>query len=116
MNRNEFTNQYHSLGNDFNFDNHLDEVKHVVHESYYHDGDIMKLMIAQEECAELIVAINKYRRCQSDTCMDILEELADVSIMIEYVLITLGFTDEDLQKAVFVKIQREKRRLEELLK
>jgi NTP pyrophosphatase (non-canonical NTP hydrolase) len=44
----------------------------------------------QEECAELIVAINHHRRAKkSDTMANLVEEIADVSIMIEQAVIFL---------------------------
>lgn len=116
MNKAEFIKQYYALGDDFDFDNHEKEVKQIMDESYDHDGAIIKLMVAQEECSELITAISKHMRGFPDTDMDILEEMADVTIMIEYILSMLGFTDDDLRKAAFVKIQREKNRLDKMRK
>lgn len=44
----------------------------------------------QEECAELIVAVNKYRRNGSVAEPDLLEELADVTIMVEQITLALN--------------------------
>jgi NTP pyrophosphatase (non-canonical NTP hydrolase) len=44
----------------------------------------------QEECAELVVAINHHRRAKNgETMAAIIEEIADVSIMIEQAAIFL---------------------------
>lgn len=116
MNKTEFIEQHRALGDSFDFNEHLEEVQRVMSESYCCDGAATKLAIAQEECAELIMAISKHRRGYPGTDMDILEELADVTIMMGYVKNILHFTDEDIQKAILVKIRRDKKRLAEMRK
>lgn len=80
------------------------------------DGDTKKLQIAQEELAELIQAISKYMRSTQDSNMLVLEELADATIVLSYVQLICGFNMEDLIKAINIKIEREKKRLERLEK
>lgn len=80
------------------------------------DGDTKKLQIAQEELAELVQAISKYMRGTPDSNMLVLEELADVTIVISYVQLICGFNTEDLIKAINIKIEREKKRLERIEK
>ena len=46
--------------------------------------------ILQEECAELIQAVSKFRRGGNNPIPKILEEMADVTIMIEQVLYLLN--------------------------
>ena len=116
MNKTEFIEQQRALGDNFDFNEHLEEVQRVMSESYCCDGAATKLAIAQEECAELIMAISKHRRGYPGTDMDILEELADVTIMMGYVKNILHITDKDFQKAILVKIRRDKKRLEEMRK
>ncbi len=76
------------------------------------DGDTKKLQIAQEELAELIQAISKYMRDTPDSSMLVLEELADVTIVLSYIRQICGFDLEDIVKAMNIKIEREKKRLE----
>lgn len=88
----------------------------IMDASLKRDGDTKKLQIAQEELAELIQAISKYMRSTQDSNMLVLEELADVTIVLSYVQLICGFNMEDLIKAINIKIEREKKRLERLEK
>lgn len=82
-------------------------------DSFKADGAIEKIGIAQEECAELIQALSKQHRYQTYR-MSVLEEMADVHISLEYVRMAMEFTYDDLVKAIDIKLEREKLRLEEL--
>lgn len=115
MNKTEFIEQYRAI-DDIDYDAYMDEATQVMEESYRCDGAVKKLMLAQEECAELILAISKHMRGYPDIDMDILEEMADVTIMLGYIGSMLGFTKNDLDKAILVKIRREKKRLDEMQK
>ncbi len=84
----------------------------IMDTSLKRDGDTKKLQIAQEELAELIQAISKYMRDTPDSSMLVLEELADVTIVLSYIRQICGFDLEDLVKAMNIKIEREKKRLE----
>lgn len=51
-------------------------------------GEPIQLDIAIEECAELIKAISKYKRyCGKESIEDVIEEMADVYIMLNQLLI-----------------------------
>lgn len=63
------------------------------------DNDGIHLVIAMEELSELQKEISKELRGKGDK-VNVLEELADVQIVIYYVKKILGITDEDIQKAV----------------
>ena len=78
------------------------------------DGDTKKLQIAQEELAELVQAISKYMRGTPDSSMLVLEELADVAIILSYVQQICCFDLEDLVKAINIKLEREKKRLDKI--
>lgn len=65
----------------------------------------------QEECAELIVACNKLRRNGNDAIPLMIDELADVKIMVEQITQAMNINDE-VQKRVEFKIERLKNRLE----
>lgn len=80
------------------------------------DGDTKKLQIAQEELSELIQAISKYMRGAPDSKMLVLEELADVAIVLSYIQQICGFSFEDLVKAINIKLEREKKRLNKIEK
>ena len=88
----------------------------IMDESLKQDGDTKKLQIAQEELAELIQAISKYMRDTPDSSMLVLEELADVAIVLSYVRQICGFDLEDLVKAINIKLEREKKRLDKIEK
>lgn len=88
----------------------------IMDTSLKRDGDTEKLQIAQEELAELIQAISKYMRDTPDGSMLVLEELADVTIVLTYVRQICGLSLEDLVKAINIKIEREKKRLERIEK
>ena len=78
-----------------------------------------------EECAELIVAVNKYHReikkpshTPSD-CIDkqylslqIMEEIADVTIMIEQIKHLLTITDKNVDQIIEQKLNRQLERIE----
>lgn len=71
--------------------------------------------ILQEECAELIQAISKYRRNNDDfSYRNFIEELADVSIMIQQFLVktrkSKRFQDE-FQGFINEKIERQLQRM-----
>lgn len=51
-----------------------------------HYGEGSQLCILQEECAELIQAISKIRRSIPNAGTHLIEELADVCIMVEQVI------------------------------
>ncbi len=88
----------------------------IIDTSLKRDGDTKKLQIAQEELAELVQAISKYMRGTPDSSMLVLEELADVTIVLSYVRQICGFNLEDLVKAINIKLEREKKRLDKIEK
>ena len=64
-----------------------------------------QMRMAQEECAELIVAINKLNRHDGDaTLTDVCEAVADVEIMMLQIRIAFG----DRPSAYIDRIKREK--------
>lgn len=77
-----------------------------------------------EECAELIQAVNKYRRAvarlgepveedKRDVALDNLkEEIADVEIMLEQIKYLLQIPEEDLQGIKLFKVNRTRERIE----
>ena len=90
------------------------ELKDIAHH-YGYEAQSNQLI---EECAELIQAINKYRRavlCKGQPTAgsikavaldNITEEIADVEVMIEQIKYLLQISDEDIEA---VKIYKENR-------
>ena len=63
---------------------------------------------AIEECAELIVALQKYvnRTPQADSTERILDEIADVEMMLAQLRLALNIDDETLRKKMEYKFDR----------
>jgi len=59
-----------------------------------------------EECAELIVALQKYVIRKKATTEDILDEIADVEMMLAQMRLVLGIDDDTLRKRIEYKFAR----------
>ena len=67
---------------------------------------------AQEELAELIVAISKYKRNENKfTISNVIEEIADVNIMIKQVMRLLDIEEFEVKNEEISKLNRLKKRL-----
>lgn len=67
---------------------------------------------AQEELAELIVAISKYKRNENKfTISNVIEEIADVNIMIKQVMMLLDIKEFEVKSEEISKLNRLKKRL-----
>jgi NTP pyrophosphatase (non-canonical NTP hydrolase) len=73
-------------------------------------GRDAQLNMVVEECAELIVKLGHYRR-ERATKESVLDELADVSIMVNQACHILGITDNELESAIKFKLNRLAERL-----
>ncbi len=113
LNKEEFIKEY---GNRNMHNLHVEDWDPTIDRSLKRDGKSKKLSIAQEELAELIQAISKYMREAPDSNMLVLEELADVYIVLSYISEACDFSKENLWSAIDVKIDREKKRLDRLEK
>ena len=81
-------------------------IEKVIADSINSTGnDGIHLIIAMEELSELQKEISKELRGKGDK-VNVLEELADVQIVIYYVKKILGISNEDIEKAISVKIDR----------
>ena len=74
-------------------------------------GEESQIGMAIEECAELIVALQKYinRTHTPDTLENIIAEIADVQIMIAQMRLTFGISDEMVSKRIkqkFAKLEK----------
>lgn len=73
-----------------------------------------QLNIAQEELAELIQAISKWKRYKNNQAREnIIEEIADVTIMLEQLKMMYAIKEEILQDEIDCKIDRLRKRMEE---
>lgn len=82
---------------------------------------LMNTIIVMEELGELQQEISKFIRAKDgdDWNYDktkLLEELADVYLGIRYMQVIAGITQNDLNKAINVKIKRQRKRTEKKLK
>ena len=61
-----------------------------------------------EECAELIVALQKYinRTPQPDTLENIIDEIADVEMMLAQMRLVFGIDDDVLRKRIEYKFEK----------
>ena len=67
---------------------------------------------AQEELAELIVAISKYKRNENKfTISNVIEEIADVNIMIKQVMMLLDIKEFEVKSEEISKLNRLKKRM-----
>lgn len=81
----------------------------------YYGFDVQKDQLF-EECGELIQAINKYSRAQgkgkpinigtAEAVLDVIEEIADVEVMLEQMVHLLGIRRVDIETVKMQKIVR----------
>ena len=65
----------------------------------------VQLIVMMEELSELSCEVSKIIRCREDRNA-VLEELADVLIMAKYLKMHMGYSDEELSRAIKVKLHR----------
>ena len=74
-------------------------------------GEENQLNQATEELAELIVAINKYKRKKENARDNVIEEIADVENMIEQIKAILSIDDGEVDLIKKDKIKRQIERI-----
>ncbi len=83
------------------------EIKNIVNKKTRSDVLLPRgyrnLIIAMEECGELIQEISKELRGKKDH-LKLLQELADVQLSIYYIQEVCGISDEELNQAINVKM------------
>lgn len=77
-----------------------------------HYGLDNQLLQAMEECGELIQAISKYKRYKDK--LRLIEEIADVQIMINQLVYLLGCEDR-VNEMMIIKLKRQTERIKEEL-
>lgn len=87
----------------------------ILEENIKEHGVVEETVIAMEECAELIQAISKVKRYGfvGEYKDNLIEEIADVSIVIREIMMIFGISVGDINEVIDSKIQRIKSRLEE---
>ena len=83
----------------------------VVNKSIEHYGADLQTVVCMEECAELIQAISKEKRGNSDKD-HLAEEMADVIICIEMLKQIYNITEDEIYSWVINKQERIIRRIE----
>ena len=84
--------------------------KHLYAKALLKWGLDLQLNMAQEECAELIMAINKLRRSKYRRKSFVAEEIADVRIMINQIVMGLKI-EKQVENFTLTKHKRLERRL-----
>ena len=73
----------------------------------YKNGEETVLLLLQEECAELIQAISKYRRYANTIAWEaVIEELADVEIMLYQIKTLWKCATDDIAEINAEKLKR----------
>ena len=96
-------------------DEKMEEYASILEENIKEHGVVLETVIAMEECAELIQAISKVKRYGfvGEYRDNLIEEIADVSIVIREIMMIFRISDGDINEVIDSKIQRIKKRLEE---
>lgn len=91
------------------------ERRRIIRRSIKREPWRTKCTIAMEEFAELQQQISKQIRGYDDR-IGLLEEMADAYIYLELLKSIFNISEEDMQKAVDVKLERERRKQNEKIK
>lgn len=85
----------------------------VLDNSLMQNGVNQQLMVCMEEPAELIQAISKVERYpdEVDRIENVVEEIADVSICIEYLKMIYNINQSEVDEMISQKINRIKERM-----
>ena len=95
-------------------DEKMEEYASILEENIKEHGVVLETVIAMEECAELIQAISKVKRYGfvGEYRDNLIEEIADVSIVIREIMMIFGLSVGDINEVIDSKIQRINSRLE----
>lgn len=109
MNREEFIRQVY-LSPDDSYILTEEEREGIMTNSLAACTPTMKYIVTMEELAELQKEISKKAR-RGGNNSDLLQELADVYICLEYVRALTGITEEEVYRAIDVKLIQERERM-----
>ena len=76
-------------------------------------NDTYNFVAIMEELGEMTTVLSQYIRGRKDK-IDLLEELADTALSVRYIQLMCGINDEELKRAINVKINRQDKRREDL--
>lgn len=76
-------------------------------------NDTYNFVAIMEELGEMTTVLSQYIRGRKDK-IDLLEELADTALSVRYIQLMCGINDEELKKAINVKINRQNKRRADL--
>lgn len=102
MNRDKFI---HGLKSNVRYSN--SERERIIRNGINRDRWKLKCTVAMEELAELQQQISKQIRGYGDK-LGLLEEMADAYICLKYIQQIFNIKTEDIEKAIDVKLEREK--------
>ena len=88
-----------------------EDIKSLACEAVIKWGNEPQLSQATEELAELIVAINHFRRGRADV-REVAEEVADCYLMLEQIKIIAGIPEDVMQEVQQTKLEKLKRGLD----
>lgn len=106
MDREEFLNALSTTNGVINVEFMDEVIKDSLVPSKEHFAGFMNLIIVNEEFSEIQKEVSKYMRGRIDR-VGLLEELADACLSIRYIQHICGISDNELSKAVNVKIKRQ---------
>ena len=95
-----------------------DQIKEVLKKARETYGNKNQIMVCMEELCELACVLAKYPRYNDETKATtelhnkVLDELADVMIILDHVQHVMGFSDEEVSDRIKSKVERVKRWLE----
>lgn len=87
-----------------------EERSNIIKDSLDSCDDTTKYIVTMEELAELQKEISKFARGEG-TFLDLIQEMADVYICLDYIKRILMILDSSVQKAIDVKLVQEQKRL-----
>lgn len=90
------------------------DISKIEREIVQHYGGEYLTTVAVEECAELIQAVTKCKRygCDGERRANLIEELADVSIIIDELLLIYDVDLTDIFPIIIQKLERQKMRMD----
>ena len=91
----------------------LDKAEHFTADYY---GLDRQMNILQEECAELIQAVSKVRRYGLSREENLIEEMADVEVMMDQIKILLNIPEDKIRDFKITKTERELKRIQQAKK
>ena len=88
-----------------------DEMEDVLDRAIAHHGEAAQMAMVAEECCELAVQVHHYLRGRFGAREKLLEEMADVTIMLAQLNKMMGFEEDEVDAMLNAKIARLEKRL-----